>query len=329
VSSGLPEAARRRLEELRRGGSAFFTSDLSTSEFLLAREAGFRPLTQVMGSSVYHVGLQQLPLANSKSGGPIARWRARTTPLPTRVSPTPGDGGFSPQEAVDKAHQSERRQLSGSDLGYAVALDIQTEAWNEARRLAVGRLAEEATLAGADAVIGVRLTQRQAFGEELVEFAAFGTAVKSERYDLGDQPVLSNLSGQDFAKLFAHGWWPAGLVAATSVTYVASGWTTRRTTRGLSSSRLRNQELKDYTWGLYDARAKAMRRLERQAHEAGGHGIVGVTYDQDVKEHEAEDANENKRIDLIATVHVTGTAVVELPGRVASPSRIALNLKET
>jgi uncharacterized protein YbjQ (UPF0145 family) len=35
-----------------------FTSDLSVDEFLLVRDAGFEPLGLVMGSSVYHVGLQ-------------------------------------------------------------------------------------------------------------------------------------------------------------------------------------------------------------------------------------------------------------------------------
>ena len=55
------ETAMRRLAELRgegRGGRALFTSDLSVNEFLLVREAGFRPLGLVLGSSIYHVGIQ-------------------------------------------------------------------------------------------------------------------------------------------------------------------------------------------------------------------------------------------------------------------------------
>lgn len=55
----LPPKAQRRLAELRSAGDdAFFTSTLSVGEFLLAREDRFRPITQVMGSSVYHVGWQ-------------------------------------------------------------------------------------------------------------------------------------------------------------------------------------------------------------------------------------------------------------------------------
>src|SRR6059058_6508015 len=59
----LPEDAMRRLAEMKPGqASSLFTSDLSVNEFLLVREAGFRPVGLVLGSSVYHVGLQ------------VARW---------------------------------------------------------------------------------------------------------------------------------------------------------------------------------------------------------------------------------------------------------------
>jgi uncharacterized protein YbjQ (UPF0145 family) len=60
TSLGLPEDAMRRLSEMRPGQStSLFTSDLSVNEFLLVREAGFRPLGLVLGSSIYHVGFQR------------------------------------------------------------------------------------------------------------------------------------------------------------------------------------------------------------------------------------------------------------------------------
>ncbi|MGB8961660.1 MAG: heavy metal-binding domain-containing protein [Pseudonocardiaceae bacterium] len=56
---GVPEDAMRRLAEMRPGQStSLFTSDLSVNEFLLVREAGFRPLGLVLGTSIYHVGFQ-------------------------------------------------------------------------------------------------------------------------------------------------------------------------------------------------------------------------------------------------------------------------------
>ena len=51
----LPKDAGHRLEELEHG---LFTSDLSVNEFLLVKEAGFHPLGFVMGSSIYHTGIQ-------------------------------------------------------------------------------------------------------------------------------------------------------------------------------------------------------------------------------------------------------------------------------
>ncbi len=59
TAQGVPQDAMRRLAELQPGrAGSIFTSDLSVNEFLLVREAGFRPLGLVLGSSIYHVGLQ-------------------------------------------------------------------------------------------------------------------------------------------------------------------------------------------------------------------------------------------------------------------------------
>ena len=55
TAGDLPEDAGHRLEEL---GEGLFTSDLSVNEFLLVKEAGFHPLGFVMGSSIYHTGVQ-------------------------------------------------------------------------------------------------------------------------------------------------------------------------------------------------------------------------------------------------------------------------------
>jgi len=55
-TAGVPAHALERLERMK--GSGFFTSDLSVNEFLLVKEAGFEPLGLVIGSSIYHVGIQ-------------------------------------------------------------------------------------------------------------------------------------------------------------------------------------------------------------------------------------------------------------------------------
>jgi uncharacterized protein YbjQ (UPF0145 family) len=52
---GIPESGLERLEQNREG---LFTSDLSVNEFLLVKEAGFDPVGLVVGSSIFHIGLQ-------------------------------------------------------------------------------------------------------------------------------------------------------------------------------------------------------------------------------------------------------------------------------
>src|SRR5579859_1082558 len=57
-AGGLPNKARKRLSEEMEAGHPLFTSDLSARELLLTRQQGYQPLSQVMGSSIYHVGWQ-------------------------------------------------------------------------------------------------------------------------------------------------------------------------------------------------------------------------------------------------------------------------------
>jgi uncharacterized protein YbjQ (UPF0145 family) len=55
-AGGLPLRASLRLKDEAGPGKRLFTSDLSVSEFLLTREVGCEPISQVMGSSIYHIG---------------------------------------------------------------------------------------------------------------------------------------------------------------------------------------------------------------------------------------------------------------------------------
>src|SRR5277367_2447501 len=62
-----PQAADTRLAKTAGASPAgVFTSDLSVSEYVLLGEAGFEPLGFVVGSSIYHVGLQ------------VGRWNKNT-----------------------------------------------------------------------------------------------------------------------------------------------------------------------------------------------------------------------------------------------------------
>ena len=211
-------------------------------------------------------------------------------------------------------------------FGQVFELDTETQAWQEARRLALGRLLAEARLARADAVVGVRLDRgTYAWSSNHVEFVAVGTAVCSDRYDLGGEPVLTNLSGQDFAKLYASGYWPVGIVANTAVVYVMTG-----TQQSMGAGRFApNQEMQDYTNGLQHARKVAVTRMGSEAHELEAAGIVGLSLDVSVREHEHEGSRSRRARDLIVTVHSLGTAIVEIERRDdPPPSRIALSLND-
>ncbi|HZO93316.1 MAG TPA: heavy metal-binding domain-containing protein [Candidatus Baltobacteraceae bacterium] len=59
TQGGVPLDAVSRLRRMRgEGGQPLFTSDLSVSEFVLLEQMGWRPLGLVLGSSIYHVGIQ-------------------------------------------------------------------------------------------------------------------------------------------------------------------------------------------------------------------------------------------------------------------------------
>lgn len=256
-SGGLPLRAQERLADLAaRGG--IFTSDLSVSEFALGHSIGLRPLAQVMGSSIYHVGWQQSP-------GTWGSWQM---------------GGTSQE------------------------LTVLSDAWNTARTRAFDRLAQEARLLGAHAVVGVRLTVgRHDWAAGAIEYVAVGTAVAVSGEPPATDPVVTDLSGQEYWQLRDSGYEPLGVVGATSVFYIVSGWQQRRVQQGMYSS-WANQELGDFTRGVYDARETALGRVTTQARQQGAAGMVGVSLAHSVEEREA-----NQRTDLIVTVHVLGTSI--------------------
>ena len=255
----LPLRAQERLGEIGKAGGGFFTSDLSVDEFALVKAIGLRPLVQVMGSSIYHVGWQQRP------------------------------GAFGMQMG-----------------GISQELIVVSQAWNTARLRAFARLEQEAALVGADAVVGVRLNVgRHDWAAGAIEYVAVGTAVRSEGAEHAERPALTDLSGQDYWKLWQTGHRPLGVVGASTVHYVVPGFATQQAQSGFSASWV-NQELKDFTRGVYDARETALGRMTTEAQKQGAAGVVGVSIVHEIEQREA-----GGRRDLVVTFHVLGTAIGE------------------
>jgi len=198
-------------------------------------------------------------------------------------------------------------------------ISVLSQAYNECRRLALGRLLEEAATCAADAVVGVRITQgSHDWAPGAVEFIAVGTAVRLPAQIKAEKAVLTDLSGQDYWKLCAAGLRPVGIAAHTSVHYVPASWQTQMATTGgmFGGQSWQNQELSDFTRGIYAARETAMSYLTREAQAVGGDGVVGVKIDQHSRTHRVAGIG-YEREDLIVTFNVIGTVIREEPALAA------------
>src|SRR5205085_1153715 len=114
----VPVQARERIEQMRRG---LFTSDLSVNEFLLVRQAGFDPLGLVVGSSIYHIGIQIAGWKQSQEMGVLSQ------------------AMYGARELAMTRMEEEADQL-GADGIVGVRLDIGRYEWGEniAEFIAIG-----------------------------------------------------------------------------------------------------------------------------------------------------------------------------------------------
>ena len=219
-----PQVADGRLAQTAGSNpSGVFTSDLSVSEYVLLGEAGFEPLGFVVGSSIYHVGLQ------------VGRW-------------------------------SQNQELQ-----------VLSQAMYNARELAMARMQAEASHLNADGIVGVELRmQMYAWGQSVLEFVATGTAVRAlagtgaHRAPDGNA-FTSDLSAQDFFRLLAAGAVPVAFVLGTCVYHIAH----QSAMQALRQAG-QNQEMLQFTQGVYEARELALARMQAEATQARSSGIVGV-----------------------------------------------------
>lgn len=269
----IPVAAGERLQALAAGGpeTSAFSSDMGVSEWSALARLGVAPITQVMGSSIYHVG-----------------WQPTYYNVPTEVR-------------------------------------VLSDAYNESRRLALARLLEEANACAADAVVAVKIVQSaHDLAPGAIEFIALGTAVRLPEDLRGEtgQAVLSDLSGQEFALLVEAGVRPVGIAAHTSVHYVPASAQTRRAQGGFAAS-WANQELVDFSRGVYEAREKALGAISDQVRRLGGDGVIGVELREHGRTHAVQRGLYESH-DLEVTFHVMGTVIREDPALASTPPRSPL-----
>lgn len=160
-------------------------------------------------------------------------------------------------------------------------LPVLTRAMYEARELAMTRMEEEADLLGADGVVGVRLVLKPyAMLEGVLEFQAIGTAIRHrERQGAlrtkDNRPFTSDLSGQDLWKLVRAGYRPVSLSMGACVYHIAH-LSFMQALKQVGS----NQEMKVYTEATYAARELALERMQAEAVQCGGVGIVGARVEE-------------------------------------------------
>jgi uncharacterized protein YbjQ (UPF0145 family) len=156
-------------------------------------------------------------------------------------------------------------------------LQVLSQAMYNARELAMSRMQAEADHLDADGIVGVQLRmQMYAWGQDVLEFVATGTAVKAiagtaaHRAPNG-RAFTSDLSAQDFFRLLAAGAVPVAFVLGTCVYHVA-----HQSALQVLRQVGRNREMLQYTQGVYAARELALSRMQAEAAEARASGIVGV-----------------------------------------------------
>jgi uncharacterized protein YbjQ (UPF0145 family) len=231
---GIPIRAELRLREEAGPHPHLFTSDLSVNEFVLAKQAGAHPISQVMGSSIFHVG---------------------------RIADYKGATG---------------------------EVQVLSDAHREARRLALSRLWQEARAVGADAVVGVRLSERLVTkgahgkggddGDEILEFTVVGTAVRAPfMHAQQGNPIISDLSGQDLWALASAGYQPVGLVYDYCHYHV---WHVL----GDQSTWAAAGEVQQASQAIDVARGLVEQRVTKQAHAFGAEFVVGQDIRVRVKE---------------------------------------------
>lgn len=160
-------------------------------------------------------------------------------------------------------------------------LTVLTKAMFDARELAMTRMEEEADLLGSDGIVGVRLIFKEyAMDEGVLEFQAVGTGIrhrdrKGSFRTKDNRPFTSDLSGQDLWKLVRAGYRPVSLAMGACVYHIAH----LSFMQALKQAG-RNQEMKVYTDATYAARELALERMQAEAVERGGIGVVGARVEE-------------------------------------------------
>jgi uncharacterized protein YbjQ (UPF0145 family) len=280
VSEEPPAATEATVADAQPGGT--WGSVLSCEEFAAIGGVGFAPVGQVFGAAVYAAGSAS---GSSCLGAPGPSGALMPAPSAVQVPARDDPGGFGPL----------------------------VEAMYQARRAAVDRMTAECAALGGHGVVGVRLARGSFFLGGL-EFTAIGTAVRAAGGAGLRVPFTSALSGQDFARLVAAGWMPAGLVLGIAIGSRHDDRTTARQARPWSG----NAEMAGWSELVNQTRREAGRRLGEDVQRLGAEGAVTADMRMRVRQRDCPAAV--GRRDHIVEVTLIGTAIASFANAGHRPS---------
>jgi uncharacterized protein YbjQ (UPF0145 family) len=267
---GIPLSAERRLRELsERGGS--FTSDLSVNGFALCHQLGLKPLSQVMGSSIYQMGYQ-------------GAWGA----------PGYGGGGgiLIEMDTLSQALNEVRGRAlvrlgeEARHVGADAVVGVQTRAGES--QLETGTLALEHMVVGT----AVRREGAHAKHPVLTELSVAEYAMLVQG---GFEPLgIVAWSAVFFTSYVFGGMAGGGMLGGG----------------GPMTMGVRNFELREFTQAMYSAREAVMGRVTGQAAALGASGVVGVKIGHSVNPHTLGGGPGMREIrGLMVTFTAVGTAI--------------------
>ncbi len=304
-SGGITTAATKRLKTMALANESFVTSTFNAGALLLAQQAGYRAITQVMGSAFV----------------PIVSPAESDQSQSHEVIDVTTANNFARVTALNRLRLE--AELLGADGVVEVKLVMRNFSWAKGvyEFTAVGTAitvsgkpdfslakAPTDTKCGGNSFFAKKPKSApltHSLGQGLV--AGNATHLGSES---SNTIFLSNLSGQEFWQIYQSGYWPTAIVAGNCSYYVAGDKQTRAVQSVFASGE--NQELECFSKGIYHCRHQATNRMKKETKVSGGEGAVGVKVESEI-ERITLDKGSKFTAGLMVHFTVIGTAVRSLP----------------
>lgn len=292
--TGLPPAAAERIARFAGGGPR--TSLLPVPGAAGLQSVGLETVGEAMGCIVTSIGFAGWQGCGyyGYGGGGLGGLGGGLGGLP---------GGF----AGPLSPRTVTSSTSSRYGGYRPYVDALYRGYGTA----TSRMVAEAAALGADGVVGVRF-QVSHLDSGTREFMALGTAVRARSRTRPAKVFVTDLAGQEVAKLMHAGWVPVEIARGISVAIRHDDWATQQQASWGSG----NTEVTGYTELVSHVRADARNRFAQQLKASGADGAV--ISNAALRVWEVEPA-ENHR-DHVAESMVFGTTVARFHLGHAAPT---------